>query len=300
MEFLLFLQQICNPIFDFIFENATLLINETLVVAIISYVYWCHNKKTAQIMAFSLFLSGLVVQVMKIWFRVPRPWIIDERIKPKQKIIDTATGYSFPSGHTQTATAISYSTIQFHKKKSVQVILLVFPLIVMFSRLYLGVHTLCDVVVSYLVTLLITTAQMNYLKIYSTKRVTNIAVLILIISILSLMYVNYLVLASISPFELVEDTAKIIGCAIGFSLGIFLETNFLDFSIVKENKKRIVVLAIGAISTLALKIILNIVFPESTNVVVLIYGIITFWISYLYPYILCSLNFIIGNKKMNS
>ena len=297
MEFLLFLQQISNPIFDFIFESATLLVNEILMVAIISYIYWCHDKKTAQIMAFSLFLSGLVVQVMKVRFRVPRPWIIDERIKPKPKMIATATGYSFPSGHTQTATAISYSSIQLHKNKPLQAISLVFPLIVVFSRLYLRVHTFEDVIVSYLVTLLITTALVNYLKVYTNKKATSITTVIFVVSILALIYVNYLVHAAISSFDLVEDTAKIIGCSIGFSLGIFLETKFLDFSVVKENKKRIAVLAIGALSALVLKTILDFTFPENVNSAAIIYGAVTFWISYLYPCILCNLNYIIGNRK---
>ena len=54
---------------------------------------------------FGFFLSGLVIQGLKITFRIPRPWVLDPLFEPVESAIEGATGYSFPSGHTAAAFA---------------------------------------------------------------------------------------------------------------------------------------------------------------------------------------------------
>ena len=55
--------------------------------------------------------------------------------------VETATGYSFPSGHTQTATTFWTSlAVQLKKKKWVYVLAVVMAVGAGISRLYLAVH----------------------------------------------------------------------------------------------------------------------------------------------------------------
>ena len=59
-----------------------------------------------------------------------------------------ATGYSFPSGHTQCAASLYGSIARSSKKRAVQIGFAAIALLVGFSRMYLGVHTPKDVLVA--------------------------------------------------------------------------------------------------------------------------------------------------------
>ena len=86
---------------------------------------------------------------MKLTVCAYRPWIRDARVHPAGDAITTATGYSFPSGHTVTAGPIygGLAVVSWSWKKFVSVILGIFLLLTAFSRNYLGVHTPQDVFV---------------------------------------------------------------------------------------------------------------------------------------------------------
>ena len=284
MDILIFFQQIQNPILDFIFENFTHLVNEIVMVGIISVIYWCYSKKTAQLIAFSLFASGIVVQITKIICRVPRPWILDNRIQPKTEILETATGYSFPSGHTQNSTAFCNASASTVKHKRIKIVLLLVPIFVMISRMYVGVHTPQDVLTSYVIATIITCVVIRVFEKYSIKRIQTLSMIILIFSIAGLIYSCYIVNTGISTFELVDDAAKICGCGIGFSIGVYLETKYINFVEVTGAKNRLVVVVLGIVGALVLKLGTGLL-PDSVMLAALSYMLITLWISYLYPLI---------------
>ena len=77
MDFLHFIAQYRTPEADLFFQGITYLAQEVFVIAIICWLFWCSNKKLAYTLGFSYFLSGLLVQALKITFRIPRPWILD-------------------------------------------------------------------------------------------------------------------------------------------------------------------------------------------------------------------------------
>ena len=62
-----------------------------------------------------LFASGLLLQNLKITFRLSGP-VLNPEFQAVESAIPAATGYSFPSGHTQTATAL-YSSLALYTKK---------------------------------------------------------------------------------------------------------------------------------------------------------------------------------------
>ena len=65
MEILHFIAQYRTPFFDTLFQAITLFAQETLVVVIICWLYWCLDKRKAYILGFTYFLSGLLVQGLK-------------------------------------------------------------------------------------------------------------------------------------------------------------------------------------------------------------------------------------------
>ena len=89
-----------------------------LVAALI--LFWCVDKRTGYYIMAVGFVGTLLNQFMKLWFRIPRPWVLDENFTILEQAREAATGYSFPSGHTQNAVGtfggIAYTT----KKKWVR------------------------------------------------------------------------------------------------------------------------------------------------------------------------------------
>lgn len=139
-----------------------------------------HQQDTCLPNRILLFSSGIAVQGLKIHFRIERPWVIDPDFKPVEQVMDTATGYSFPSGHTQSSTSL-YSSIAFHfKKAAVYIGAFILIAAVMFSRMYLGCHTPKDVLVSFAVTIAISLAVSLIYDNFNSSLLTDLLVAILI------------------------------------------------------------------------------------------------------------------------
>ena len=66
-----------------------------------------------------------------------------------------ATGYSFPSGHTQSSVGIFGALARWNKQRWLRVLCIVLCVLVPLSRMYLGVHTPADVGVSIVVALVL-------------------------------------------------------------------------------------------------------------------------------------------------
>ena len=101
MTFLWMLEGIRTPFLDRFMQFVTYFGQELIIIAVICALYWCADKRFAYLLGFTYFTAGLCVQTLKITFRIPRPWILDPEFKAVESALPGATGYSFPSGHTQ-------------------------------------------------------------------------------------------------------------------------------------------------------------------------------------------------------
>ena len=108
MTFLWFLSEHRTPALDKIMQLVTYFGQEIIIIALICALYWCADKRFAYLLGFTYFTAGLCVQTLKITFRIPRPWILDTNFSAVESAVPAATGYSFPSGHTQGATALYF------------------------------------------------------------------------------------------------------------------------------------------------------------------------------------------------
>ena len=84
---------------------------------------------------------------MKLLCRVPRPWVLDENFTIVEEAREAASGYSFPSGHSQSAVGTFGGLAVTGKNKVLRWIFIAIAVLVPFSRMYLGVHTLWDVLI---------------------------------------------------------------------------------------------------------------------------------------------------------
>ena len=232
MEFLRFIEGIRTPFLDSVFGLATHLGDETVVVVVICAIFWCINKQVAYRICIAFFFSGLTVLGMKICFRVDRPWVIDPTFKPVPSALKGATGYSFPSGHTQSAAALFGTLGAVIKHKPAKVLCFFIVFLVALTRLYLGVHTIIDVAASLVITLLLVAVSV---KVFAdgTAGKKNVMILSLVMALYSAAVV--VVAAELFRSGKIEqsnlsDCVKAAGIGIGFSVGMYIERVYINFS----------------------------------------------------------------------
>ena len=148
MSFLYFLESLRNPVLDAFFSLITQLGEETIFMAIGMIVFWCINKYKGYYLLCVGFLGTVLNQFLKILCRVPRPWIKDPNFTIVESAREAATGYSFPSGHTQTSVGMFGGIARMTKNAALRIGMVVIAALVALSRMYLGVHTPADVLVS--------------------------------------------------------------------------------------------------------------------------------------------------------
>ena len=226
------LQGVRNPVLDVLFQGITMLGEETLLIAALCLIYWCINKRAAIQMMMNFFVVGLVTQALKITFCVPRPWVRDPSLVPVASAKEGASGFSFPSGHTASAVAMYGSAALLLKKRWATCACVATALLVGFSRLYLGVHTPQDVLVSMVLsTLLLIGVRSLFSWMERDAKTENIVFAAgLLISVALAVYAQYKPYPAMEGVEhLALDTFKISGAAIGLFLGWQFERKFVKF-----------------------------------------------------------------------
>ena len=148
MPFLYFLQELRNPVLDAIFSVVTLFGEETIFMAIGMIVFWCVSKQKGYYLLSVGFVGTVINQFLKITFRIPRPWVKDPSFTIVESAREAASGYSFPSGHTQTSVGLFGGVALKFKQKALRIAAIALCVLVPLSRMYLGVHTPLDVGVS--------------------------------------------------------------------------------------------------------------------------------------------------------
>ena len=300
MDFLYLLAEIRNPVLDKIVSLVTMLGEEMMVLGVMCILYWCWNKNLAYKMGLIFFSSGLATQTLKITFRIDRPWVIDPDFEPVPGSKTTATSYSFPSGHTQSATSL-FGTLAVHFKKWwVSIVCTLIFLAVGFSRMYLGVHTPKDVFTA----LIISLAMAFVIEFLVMRRIPdtkkgNIAVSIglAVISLAVMTYSLVLMGTGVITAEYAADCSKAAAAGLGFAIGWYTERTYIKFD-TKTDKfwKQIVKLAIGVGVALGLKSGIKAVFtgifglvvdtPEFIPVDIVRYLLMVVWVLVLFPIII--------------
>jgi len=115
---------------------------------LVAFIFWVVDRKTGRMLLGAFSLAMLFNGFLKALFCVYRPWVRDARINPYGDAKVTATGYSFPSGHTLyiTPTVGGVGVWQWKRHRFISILCFIFVALVMFSRNFLGCHTLQDVV----------------------------------------------------------------------------------------------------------------------------------------------------------
>ncbi len=245
IQYLLFLQGIrlsTGGVFDEFFNSLSKFAVD--IMAFLPFiVFWCVNKKWGYRYLATFSIGEVVNGVIKLTVCAYRPWIRSDRIEPAGDSKVAATGYSFPSGHTMSATCTYGTTVawQYKKRTWLAVICCILIALTGFSRNFLGVHTPQDVIVGFLVAffciLLVGFAQR---KINGDDRILDILSVVGIIALIAAMiyvmkkpypmdYVEGVLL--VDPEKMKNDFFKGCGMFLGFIVGSFLERHYIHYEI---------------------------------------------------------------------
>ena len=279
MSFLYFLEGIRNPVLDFIFSMVTFCGDETVFMAIGLIVFWCWSKSQGYYLLCTGFIGTVVNQFLKIVCRVPRPWVKDPNFTIVESAREAATGYSFPSGHTQTSIGLFGGIARANKQLWIRIASIALCVLVPLSRMYLGVHTPADVLVSTAIALvLIFVGYPLFMKATESPKIMY-AILLTLTAIMAA-YLTFIMCYQF-PEEVyhVENVHNLIsarkngftlmGCALGFLVVYTVDLKWTRFETKAVWWAQIIKIVVGLGLVIAtkelLKIPLNAIMPSAEN-----------------------------------
>lgn len=278
------IQGMANEFWDFVFQSITFLGSSIFAIAVVCVFYWCVDKKRGEGIIFNLFLSFSINNVLKDVIRRPRPigqpGIVTD---PSAEAGVTVSGgeypysWSFPSGHAQVTSTLLGSLCLWFKKWWLTVLSGLVLVLVMLSRVYLGVHYPSDVLVGAVLGIgFAFLGTFVYLKCYERR------------------HLLYFLCAGILLFSLffaTPDTAKSVGGFVGFAIGALLEDKFVKFTVGGPIWKRIIRLAVGVLLLGGLYYLFKAVFPSGLLFSLLRYVLLLILATFVYPLIFTRLGF---------
>ena len=121
----------------------TFLGDEEFYLLIMPFLVWSVDYRLGMRLGVSLMLSGTINSYFKVIIRQPRPYWISREIK---NLAAPMGSFGLPSGHSQNAVAVFGLLATAVKKTWVRIFLVVTIIMVALSRLFLGVHSIADIV----------------------------------------------------------------------------------------------------------------------------------------------------------
>lgn len=235
MKVLYALESIRVPWLDTVMAAITHLGEETVFMVAALFVFWCVSKRHGYYLLAIGFAGTVLNQFLKLLFRIPRPWVLDSDFTIVESARAQATGYSFPSGHSQNAIGTFGGIARFTRRKWVRVAAIVVAVLVPLSRMYLGVHTPLDVGVAAVIAVALVFTLYPLMERSDSRHGVMGAVLAVMLALA----VGYLLFVSLYPFPAdvdaanlasgVENAWKLLGATVGMLVGWWLDVRFIHF-----------------------------------------------------------------------
>ncbi len=263
MELLYALEKIRTPFLDTVMGLVTNLGGEAAFIAAAIIVFWCLNKSCGYYMMTVGFAGTIINQFLKLWFRIPRPWVKDPSFSIVESARADATGYSFPSGHTQNAFAVFGAPARFYKSTALRIVFVLLIALTAFSRMYVGVHTPLDVGVSLIVGTLLVFVIYPFFR-DMDKNPKKVYIIFAIFIVMAAAFVAFVELydfpADIDPDNYAEglkNAYMMLFCAVGLLLTFFIDTKYVRFPTQAVWWAQIIKVVLGLGILLALKAVLK-------------------------------------------
>ena len=270
IQYLLWLQNFRNSINDAwtpFMEWVSMFAVDYLILLPV-FLYWFWDKKKGLYTLVSYYFCMVITPIVKLTVCCYRPWIRDSRIQPAGDAITTATGYSFPSGHTTTcgplAGGMAVTAWQEKKTRWLSPILAFWVLLTAFSRNYLGVHTPQDVFVAICVSvlcLILTAKLFEYLDKHPEKE-DRLLLGGFISCWAAIAYITFKPYPTdlnaegkliVDPQKMMNDGYGDLGKMIGFIIARYIEKKWIRFQPMKKDWLSAAICAAGLVLMALLK-----------------------------------------------
>ena len=141
-----------NPAFDMIMPHlsncggfVSLLALIILAILVLRHYHKEKYLNIAKLCLYALVLSGVIAACLKLAYHSPRPFVVLDHVR--QLTIPTEPN-SFPSGHTSSSVSVATVLVwTLRDHKIIVGLLILFVVLIAFSRVYVGVHYPFDVAV---------------------------------------------------------------------------------------------------------------------------------------------------------
>lgn len=257
MGFLYLLEKIRMPGLNELMLAVTRLGEETAFLVIALIVFWCVDKKKGYYVMAVGFMGNILNQFLKLACRVPRPWVLDPDFTILEQAREAATGYSFPSGHTQTAVGTFGCLAASTEKKWVRWLCIAIAALVGFSRMYVGVHTPYDVAVGALCALVLIFALKPVVYRGGHGGMKKLIAGMLLCALAFLLYVElWQFPADMDVYNLesgYKNAYTFMGCLIGVAIVYLAEKKWINFSVQAVWWVQIIKVVVGLLLVLAVK-----------------------------------------------
>lgn len=263
-----FFESIRSEILTLIMTIITMMAEGLFIVGILAGLYWCIDKKVATKLSWSVLFSLVGNGVIKNLVRMPRPFQVED-ITPLRP--ETATSYSFPSGHTQTATSFWSSAMLVIRTRGIKIAGVTIIILTAISRMYLGVHWPMDVVggIAFgVIFTLIATKLLDEDASITMKHVVGTSIVLLIVLCL----------------KVDADLYKSAAALWGMSLGVYIEQSYIKFIPYQSKKVQIKKIIVGIIGLVIIYIGIGVLLPDVKIIDVIKYATTLLWVTAGAPY----------------
>ena len=257
MEFLRFLEKIRIPGLDEFMLGITYLGDEIAFLVVALLLFWCVDKRKGYFILTVGFIGTIFNQFMKLAFRIPRPWVQDPEFTILEQAREAASGYSFPSGHSQNAVGTFGGIAAVTKNKFIKIMSIAVCVLVPFSRMYIGVHTPSDVLVGAAMAVTIIILMRPLIFGNDGKRIP------LVLGGMTVLAVAYLCFVEFYPFPAdvdahnlhsgMKNAYTLAGALLGFLIVYFVDEKWLRFPVEAVWWAQIIKAVVGLGIVLAVK-----------------------------------------------
>ena len=235
MSFLYLLEKIRVSGLNELMLAVTTLGEETAFLVLALIVFWCVDKRQGYYIMSVGFLGTMANQFLKLLCRVPRPWVLDPEFTILEQAREAAAGYSFPSGHSQTAVGTFGCIAASANKRWIKIVCIVIMVLVPFSRMYVGVHTPADVLVGSGMALLLVWLLRPVVFHDDDKRMRALIAVMLGLSIAFMLFVELHAFPVDMDVHNLESGHKnaytLLGCLIGVAIVYAADKKWLNFPV---------------------------------------------------------------------
>ena len=277
-----FFQSLSSPFLDKLVTLITMFGEESVFILAISFFLWCYSKEKGFTLFSSLFTSLLGMGIIKAIVRAPRPFQVLPSVAGKR--VQTATGYSFPSGHTTGASSFYSGLALTFKKRWLSITSAVLILIVGLSRLYLGVHWPLDVFGGLALGIGVTFAtHFWFKKLYlDEERFNRFSLILGIVAFVVALTTAFLVEGGVADRVAFSDPLKLLILEAGGYLGFLWERRKLNYATTGPIWIKLLRFVLGVVVVVGIQG-LKALLGSHLAISFLRYLLIGLWVTALYP-----------------